>query len=92
MITKKKDWVAAIPAALFTMRTAKNRATQTTPFKLTYGVDARLPLDCNWCEEDEQQNVSKANEDSSSIQLASFVMRASNLPVTLHFGVHCLGI
>ena len=40
-----QNWVACLPSALLALRTTKCRATGFTPFFLTYGRDAQLPVD-----------------------------------------------
>ena len=39
------DWDTLLPAVLFAMRTTENRTTGYSPFFLTYGREARMPID-----------------------------------------------
>jgi transposase InsO family protein len=41
-------WVQELPAILWSLRTAPNRLTGSTPFFLTYGAEAVLPSDLNY--------------------------------------------
>lgn len=43
--SKQTDWDIYLPTILFANRTSVNRATKTTPYKLVYGRDAKLPCD-----------------------------------------------
>ena len=42
---RHKDWDVFLPYALFAYRTSKQSSTGQTPFFLTYGREARMPLD-----------------------------------------------
>jgi len=75
-VTKNlQEWDSAINSVLFAYRTAKNSTTKFTPFYLTYGREARLPItalenetleiNLETLEENRQQaieNVTKAQE------------------------------
>ena len=37
------DWEIYVPALMFAYNTSFHRSIQTTPFSLTYGIEARLP-------------------------------------------------
>ena len=40
-----KDWNIYIPAVLFTYRTKRYSTTGYTPFQLTYGCQAKIPIE-----------------------------------------------
>ena len=42
---QEKQWDDKIPPVLFAYRTSKNATTKMTPFYLTYGREAKLPID-----------------------------------------------
>ena len=44
----QEDWDTNIPAALFAYRTLQNSTTKHEPFFLTYGQEARLPIELQY--------------------------------------------
>ena len=47
-IALKEDWDTHLPAALFAYRTLKNATTKHEPFFLTYGREARMPIELEY--------------------------------------------
>ena len=43
-----KQWVAELPAVLYSLRTTLSRATGYTPFFMVYGFEAILPTDLDY--------------------------------------------
>ncbi len=57
---EKQDWDLYLDAILFSYRISKQESTQTTPFNLVYGRQARLPLEfIKHCKTDKESNVEK---------------------------------
>ena len=45
MVKNGKDWPEKLPYALWGYRTTERTSTNTTPFSLTYGMEAVLPIE-----------------------------------------------
>ncbi|XP_016206967.1 uncharacterized protein LOC107647407 [Arachis ipaensis] len=43
--SKKGNWADELPSVLWSYRTTEQSATRETPFRLTYGVDAVIPVE-----------------------------------------------
>ena len=41
----KEKWVEELPHVLWTYRSAPHRSTKETPFSMTYGAEAIIPLE-----------------------------------------------
>jgi len=44
----KGRWVEELPHVLWTYRTTKRRSTEETPFSMTYGAEAVIPLETSF--------------------------------------------
>ena len=82
----KGKWVEELPSVMWTHRTMKRRSTGETPFALTYGVEAVIPLEIGlpmtWTtefdvEENEENlrkdlNLLEERRDMATIRLTSY--------------------
>jgi hypothetical protein len=57
-IQYEKKWPEMLPFALWVVNTRTNRSTASSPFFLKYGVEARLPTEMQW--EDEELGIEDA--------------------------------
>ncbi|CAL2277698.1 unnamed protein product [Prunus armeniaca] len=83
MIDKNpKEWHSLLSNSLWAYRTSKRSATQTTPFALTYGHDAVLPLEISvkslrvvrhaeWSEDEYGQAMAQELDDLDEVRLGA---------------------
>jgi transposase InsO family protein len=73
-VTKNlQEWDSAINSVLFAYRTARNSTTKFTPFYLTYGREAKLPITAL---ENETLEINMENLEENGLHVIEYVTMA----------------